>query len=199
MISRGTIMAMLDGLLAFGTVRASKQSTTTKQVLVSVRGNSDGSAHEERPYQSLWGHAAVLYRPGPDTELVFARLGDEMVPLASRELRWAIDVEEGEVVLRNLVESASSRARVHLKANGEVVIDSPKVYIGDGSATEKIALGTAIKSFLTTLHTELESLRSLYNAHVHPAGTPNTGAPTTTMPTAFTSVPDIESRHVVEN
>ena len=194
--ARDTMMGMLDSLLAFGRVTATKQATETKQVLASVAGNS-GTTSEERPFQALWGHAAILFRPPVDTEVIFARVGDEMVPIASREVRWAIDVEEGEVVVRNLVSSSAQQARIRLKANGECIIDSPKVYIGDGGASEAIGLGTAIKNHLS-------SLKSWADGHTHiltiaaQAGAGGTG---TAAPPASPSptVPDVESRHVVEN
>lgn len=205
---RDQMFAMLDALLDFGKVTASKQATQTKQVLVSVRGNSDGTNHEERPYQALWGHAAILFRPPPDTELIFWRAGDEMVPVASREIRWAIDVEEGEVVIRNLVSNSSEQARIHFKKNGEVVIDSPKVYVGDGGATEKIGLGTAIKGHFDDIKTHLNSLKTdltLVKTHTHSVAGGDGGTATVSPDlTAMTnpsppSVPDVESRHVVEN
>lgn len=199
MSARDTMMAMLEGFLSFGKVTATKQATATKQVLVSVRGNSDGTNHEERPYQALWGNAAILFRPAVDTEVIFTRLGDEMIPIASRETRWAIEIAEGEVVLRNLVSDTASQAYIHIKANGEVIINSPKVYIGDGSATEKLALGTAIKGHFDAIKTYLTALSTHATTHTHG----ETGATTnaTLMPIAGTnpSVPDVESRHLVEN
>lgn len=196
---RELIMAMFEGFLSFGKVTATKQATSTKQVLASVRGNEGAGGNEERPYQALWGHAAILFRPPADTEVIFARLGDEMVPLASRETRWAIDVAEGEVVIRNLVSDEASRARIHFKANGEVVIDSPKVYIGDGSATEKLALGTAIKGHFDAIRTYLSALTTHATTHTHPVV--GAVANATVMPVSGTNptVPDVESRHLVED
>lgn len=194
--AREAVMSMLDGLLAFGRVTATKQATNTKQVLASIAGNGGtGTTSEARPFQALWGHAAIVFRPPADTEVIFARIGDEMVPVASREVRWAIDVEEGEVVIRNLVSDTASQARIRLKANGECIIDSSKVYIGDGAATEKLALGTAIKGHLDAIKTFLDAVKT--HQHVETGGTTATSAALVAL--SVPTVPDVESRHVVEN
>lgn len=204
---RDHLFETLAALFDFGRVTATKQSTETKTVLASIEGNG-GDEPEARPYQQIWGHAAIVFRPPADTEVLFVRRGEEMLPIASRETRWQIDVEEGEVVVRNLVSDSAQQARIRLKANGECVIDSPKVYIGDGAATEKIALGTAIKNYLGDLRTHLESMRTTLNTHIHPlaisaasgaGGTGTSSATATPMSTSAPAVPDIESRHVVEN
>lgn len=160
---RDTAIAMLDSLLAFGRVTASKQATNTKQVLVSLRGNSDGTRHEERPYQALWGHAAILFRPPADTEVIFARTGDEMVPIASRETRWAIDVEEGEVVVRNL--SGDTPARVRLLANGEILIEAGKV--GHVDAGDAMAVATKALALAEKCDSNFSAVRTAFNLHKH--------------------------------
>ncbi len=200
---RNWVMDTIGSLLDFGRVAATKQDDETKNVLASIEGNTtdDETQTESRPYQQLWGCAAIIYRPPVDTEVLYVRRGEEMLPIASREVRWQVDVEEGEVCIRNLIGDTDEQARIYLKANGNVVIDAKKVYIGDGSATEKIALGTAIKGHLDDLKTWADNHKHSYIDDA--TGPLLTTAPVVdppgTSPNPSPSVPDVESRHVVEN
>ena len=153
---RRQIMQILEGLFGFGRVTATKQATQTKQVLASIAGNES----EERPYQSLWGHAAIVYRPPADTEVIYVRMGEEMVPIASRDVRFSIDVDEGEVVIRNL--RSGSPARIRLREDGQIVLEGGVVRIVDAGdaysvATKALALAESVDNRLSTVATKFDN------------------------------------------
>jgi hypothetical protein len=60
-------------------------------------------------------------------------------------------------------------------ADGAVLFGDPFVYVGDSTATDFVALAAKVLS-------ELQSIKTAYDLHVHPAGTPNTGAPLNPLP-----------------
>lgn len=203
MTARRMMFGALDALIDFGFIAATSLSDTARSVLATI----EGSPGERRADQTLWGHAAILMRPKAPTtspsgrcEVVFVRHGDELVPVASRDLRWSIDLDEGDVVVRNL--DGTTPVRLHLKADGTAVLEADTVKIGDSGATEAIALGTTLKGYL-------DDLKSHVDAHVH--GYVDDGAPTVTsvpvtapyvpaspVPDLAPDVPDIESKHKVE-
>lgn len=195
---RDAMTRALESLLAFGRVTATKQATETKQVLASIAGNS-GTTDEARPFQALWGHAGIVFRPPADTEVIFARIGDEMVPIASRDLRFSITVEEGEVVIRNL--KSDTPARVRLLATGEVLVEGSKLAVvapGDALAIATKALATAEKT-----DARVDTLRNALNNHVHAAGgytAPAGGGPVTGIggsnTTTVTSLATVASSRV---
>lgn len=204
MSARAMIWEALAGLLDFGRVTSTKQEPTTKNVSVAVEGNTGPEAAESRSAQALWGHPAVMYRPKPDAdgsfEVVFARRGEEMLPLVARETRWQIDLAEGDVVVRNV--DGTNPVRLHLLADGTAVLEANTVKIGDASATEAIGLGTAIKGHLDALKTFIDEVKTVLNAHTHSGvtvGAGTTGALLVPVAGSNPSVPDVESRHKVEN
>jgi hypothetical protein len=202
---RDGVMAMLDAMLDVGRVTASSVGSAAKSVLVTIEGAGTGEQREQREGQALWGHAAILARPKPPTsspsghvEALFLRRGEELIPIATRDLRWQIDLEEGDVVIRNL--DGTKPTRLHLLASGVAVLEADEVRIGDSGATNTIGLGDVIKNYLTTLRSELETLRAAHNTHNHPTAPVGVvSPPSVLMPVSFSSVPDIESRHKVEN
>ncbi len=205
--ARRMVMGALDALLDFGHVAATSLADSTRQVLATIQGNADDDegTNAESRVSTLWGHAAVLMRPKAPTtspegrlEVAFIRHGDELVPVASRDLRWQIDLAEGDVIIRNL--DGTNPVRLHLLADGTAVLEANTVKIGDASATEKIGLGTAIKGHLDNVFTLLAEMKTVINTHEHI----ETGGTTTTPHTLLVlgtnpSVPDVESRHLVEN
>jgi len=186
-------------LIDFGTIVATSLASATRQVVATIRGNQ-GETDEEQPNQALWGHAAILARPtapdsnGGECEVIFVRRGDELVPLASRDLRWQVDLSEGDVIVRSLSNSGS---RIRLQADGKVIVEGDTVYVGDSTATEAIALGTALKNHLTSVKTWMDTHTHILtiSAQAGAGGTGTAAPPSGASP----SVPDIESRHKVEN
>lgn len=183
-------------LVDFGRVVASSLSSSAKSLLATIEGASGGGSAERVEGQQVWGHAAILWRPREDTEVLFVRNGDELLTVASRETRWQVELSEGDVVVRNL--DGDRPVRLVLRADGTCLLEADEIKLGDSGATEAIALGTALKS-------HLDALKTAFDTHTHSAGAyvvPGpasvsgvSGTPTATSP----SVPDVESRHKVEN
>lgn len=160
MALRERIMEYADTMLDFGRVVASELSASVKNVLVSVRGieMEEGGA-EQRDRQPLYGHAGVLVRPAAPTdegsfEVVFARVGDELVPLASRDVRWQVDLEEGEVVVRSM---SDTPARIYLKPDGSVVVEAESIALGIESAGDAAALASKVNDRLDKISAALDA------------------------------------------
>jgi hypothetical protein len=206
MTARTMARGMIDALFDVGHVVSTSLSDTARQVLAVIEGHGGGgSSGAERRTSVLWGHAAILMRPKAPTtspsgrcEVVFVRSGNELVPVASRDLRWQIDLAEGDVVVRNL--DGTHPVRLHLKADGTAILEADTVKIGDSGATNSIALGDVIKN-------HFNALKSTFDNHIHTATTtatvgagPTVGVVTVAPPSStFDATPDIESRHKVEN
>lgn len=205
--ARNMMMGALATLLDFGHVAATSLADSTRQVLATIQGNADDDdgTNAESRVSTLWGHAAVLMRPKAPTaspsgrlEVAFIRHGDELVPVASRDLRWQIDLAEGDVVVRNL--DGTNPVRLHLLADGTAVLEANTVKIGDAGATEAIGLGTAIKGHFDALKTYIDAIAAAYAAHNHPTAPPGVvSPPNTPIAGSNPTVPDVESRHKVEN
>lgn len=185
-------------LVDFGRVIASELSGSAKNLLATLQG-AEGEGAERVENQQVWGHAAILWRPVANTEVLFLRNGDELLTVASRETRWQVDLAEGDVVIRNL--NGSTPVRLTLKSDGNCVLEADLIKLGDSGATEAIGLGTAIKGHLDSLKTHLDTLQTVLGTHTHAGVTVGpgvTGVSAAVFPTPPT-VPDVESRHKVEN
>lgn len=193
----GRLTENLESLLDWGIAKASSISATVKNVLVTVIGD-DGDETEEVTEQVLSVDAAVLVRPAAPTndgamEVLFVRRGDERTTIATRDPRWQVDLEEGEVVVRAF---ASGAALVRIRPDGTIVL-AGDVAMGADTATEAVVLGTTLKSYL-------DSLKIWLDAHIH-ATTATIGSSATvgviSPPSpASPTVPAIEStRHTVDS
>lgn len=152
----------IDGLLDFGRVLAGTSQGANKTTLVKIEGLVAGAEAETIDGAELWGNAAVQYRPpAPDatgaTEILFVRRGDEVIGIATIDRRWQVDLVDGEVVIRAL---SGTTSRIRLKPDGSVIIEAGVVKLGSSAASEGIALGTTLQSFLG-------SLKTWADTHVH--------------------------------
>ncbi len=153
MSEREETRGFIDSLLELGRVTASKLSGSLKNVLVTITGIEDADGGDEtRTDQPLYGHAGVLVRPAAPSsdgafEVVFVRHGEDLLPIAHRDTRWQVDLEEGEVVVRAL---GSSAARIHLRTDGTIRLVS-------SDASESAVLGDSQNSALDTF---LDALRA---------------------------------------
>jgi hypothetical protein len=208
---RAYVQEAMSAAFDFARVTASSIGSRSNSVLATIQANTnpESSESEQIPAQALWGHAAILYRPAAATsegslEVFIQRRGEDFVPVASRDLRWQIAIDEGDVVLRNF--SASAPVRVRLNANGTMILEANEVRIGDAGATHTVGLGDVIKA-------HFDSIRATFNDHRHGPGNfvaPSGGGPVTglseipgtgvlgAIPTPFAATPNIESRHKVE-
>lgn len=177
---RERVMGMLHDVFTFGKITASAIGVLKNSLTVSIEaddGETDGS-HE------VWGSAPVMWRPvDPDLtgecEVLFARLGDEKIAFATRDLRWQISVEKGEVIITSM--GSTTPAYVHLKPDGTVVLSALVVKIGSDAAAQSIPLGTLLQTWLST--------------HTHATGTGPSGPPNEagTLSTCFSARHKVDS------
>lgn len=202
---------LFDGLLDFGAFVGTSIADAASSVLGRVRGagpaSDDGAddgdiddAFEESQDAEVWGCAGVLFRPEDPSsegscEAIYVRRGDERVVICTKDRRWQIEIDKGELYLRNTVAETdfTHRASIYIKRNGEVVIDAVKVYVGDASAGHTIAWGDVIKSHLDGIKTFLD----LVTTHTHVVSGASAAA-SVALAGGSPSVPGIESTHVVE-
>ena len=187
----------LAAFLDFGAITDTVIADAAKSVVATIEGDvdEDGSAEKVEECE-LWGSAALLVRPAdPDssgrTEVVYLRRGDELVGILTKDRRWQVDLEKGEVVVRGL---GASAARIRLKPDGTAVLDAAAVKVGD-TAGEAIPLGDALKSWL--------------DGHKHSYTDSDSGVSTTLLtgppsktpgpPFDADTSPDPSSKHKVES
>lgn len=156
MSAREMMREEADLIIDYGTVDGSTQTANLKNVLVDVNGLGDGVERAED--QDIFGNAAVLLRPMPPSggksfEVIFYRGGEQLIPIASREPRWQIDLEEGEVVVRSLSETA---ARVRLKPDGSCIVEAESIKLGSEDASKHVALAEDVESQLERIKSAIQ-------------------------------------------
>lgn len=156
----------LSDALSFGTVADSSVGLLKNSLTAEVEadGAEDGD-HE------VWGEAPLLWRPvDPDLEgeceVMFARMGDEKIVFATKDRRWQISVEKGEVILRAMGNAAP--AYLHLKPDGSAILRATTINLG-ADATDFVALSTLVSAQLASIATALTT-------HVHAGVTPGGGS-----------------------
>lgn len=169
--ARDAAFGFIREAFSFGKVLATAISDTTLSLLAQVEGD-EGDADNAPVDDDVWGDAPLLYRPvAPDAtghcEALFYRLGDERVVIATKDRRWQISVEEGEVIVRSM--GAGSPAYVHLKPDGSVIVSGATINLG-GAATQYVALANLVAS-------ELGNVWKAIETHIHTSAAP--GSPTT--------------------
>jgi len=184
----------LDSLIDWAKVASSAMSSSLKDVIAKLIGSVldediETSNAEVIEDVNLNHHAGVLIRPAAPSsdgamEAMFVRRGDEAEVIATREPRWQVDLEEGEVVVRAF---GSDAALIRLTPDGDCIV-AGNLLAGSDSVTEAMVLGTTLKSYLDSLKTSLDT-------HTHTV--PITGAAGTTASTPplvpSPAVPTIES------
>lgn len=152
---------VLDGLISFGRTVASRHAARTKNVLVDVRGDRARDGTEERhDSQSMWLASPILYRPAAPTgnegeESMYIRRGNEAVVIGTRDLRWQVELEAGECVIRALGPNA---ARVRITPAGKLVLEGDvEIRSAQGAVTTGLAREDAIRSELSAIAATLAS------------------------------------------
>ena len=178
---REAIIDTISELFRFGNVKASKSATLTKVVGLTVEGIEGEASADDN---DLWGHAPLLYKPadpavdvlsgGTQCQALFYQLGDRKAIFATRDLRWQIEVDDGEVVLRAM--GAASPAYVHLKPDGSAKIVATTINLG-GNATNFVALANLV-------NTQINKLWKALDTHIHPVSGAATLAPSTRLANA---------------
>lgn len=181
-----------DTALSLARVTASSIASAASSLLLDILlAEDDDESGETMDGAEVYGEAALLFRPADPTtagapEVIVWRHGDERIVIATKDRRWQVELEKGDVCLRAFGEN---KPRLFLRADGTAVLEADEIKLGDAGATQAIALGTAVKG-------HLDALKTWADAHTHPDPVSgNTGTPTAPSPT----VPDVESRHKVEN
>lgn len=202
MTKRSWVRRVVDGMFDFGRIaRSALEGQGT--VVVDIEGDVDENGEpDELATSDLWGCSALQYRPADPTddgaaETIYLRRGDELVPLATRDFRFQVDLDKGEVVVTN--NCPDKPARIWLTAAGKVIVEADEVRIGDGAAAHTIGLGDRIAQHLA-------DLKSYIDGHTHTAVTTATigagetvGVVTVSAPRGPSPVvPDVESVHLVE-
>jgi len=164
----------LAGMFDFFSAASSRVLAAAKSVVLELHGDGDGTV-ESVAEAETFGEAAVLYRPAaPDStgalEALCFRRGDEVVVVATKERRWQVTLEEGEVVVRGF---GANAARVHLKADGTAIVEATMVKLGGAAAADFAALASVVDS-------DLAAIRTAYNLHTH--GGVTVGAGVTAVP-----------------
>lgn len=173
---RERILDAIAELFRFGDVKSSTTGPVTKAIRLEVEG-IEGEASSKN--NDLWGHAPLLYNPaGPSIDVasgsegcqaMFYQLGDRKAVFATRDLRWQIEVADGEVILRAM--GAGSPAYVHLKPDGSAKIVATSINLG-GAATQFVALANLVT-------TQIDKLWKALDTHIHPVVGAVTQAPST--------------------
>lgn len=207
---RTNVDAEVEGLIGHGNLTASTSGSASASVQTTIvgdgppdldltRDHADDPEVEQLTSCDVFGEAGLLWRPADPTaggacEALFVRSGDTRDVIATKDRRWQVSLEKGEVMLRwmgDLTDTVSTRPVVYLKNDGsvrvegmKVVIDASDVRLGGDAASAYVALANLVKD-------RLDTIQSLFNAHTHTGGTisGNTGAPQVAqqMPT-FASV-----------
>lgn len=197
----------LATLIDFGHVTATSILTAASSVVLRVVGDEDPAGDEDLSECEMFGQAPLIYRPQDPTdagrcEAMFVRWGDESVVIGTKDRRFQVEPAAGEVRIVALGADGARQAQVVLKPDGVIVLSGVRVEIGVDGASETIGLGTAIKG-------HFDSLKTYLDGHTHVYVDDSAGAQLTTPPAsaalpsvvlaASPSVPDVESRHKVEN
>ena len=166
----------------FGSVAGTTQGAN-KSVEATVTGDEDPDGDEELEEVELWGLASVLERPAdPDSsgscELVFLRRGDEIVGIGTKDRRWQVTLEKGEVVVRAF---GSSAATIHLKPGGEAVLTATDIKLGGPAVSDFVALASKVDAHLTTL-------QNAHDVHSHATAPDGPVSPPSVLVGALTGV-----------
>lgn len=198
---RGYARGAADTALAFARVTASSILSNAKSLALDLLvAEDDDETGETMPVAEVYGEAALLHRPADADatgapEVIVWRHGDERIVIATKDRRWQVELEKGDVCLRAFGEN---KPRLFLRADGTAVLEADTIKLGDAGATEAIALGTATKNHLDAVKAWLDALTLPVTGTANltsGAVTGTAGPPVSASPT----VPDIESRHKVEN
>lgn len=152
---------VLDGLLAFGRVVASRAASRSRAVLVDLRGDRARDGTEEtHDSQTMWLASPLLYRPAPPNgaggeEALFVRRGNEAVVIGTRDMRWQVELAEGECVIRAL---GTNAARVRLTPTGSIVLEGTvEIRDASGTVTTGLTREDAVRAELSAIAATLAS------------------------------------------
>lgn len=142
-----------DTALAFARVTASSILSNAKSLALDLLvAEDDDETGETMPAAEVYGEAALLHRPAdPDAtgapEVIVWRHGDERIVIATKDRRWQVELEKGDVCLRAFGDGAP---RLFLRADGTVTLEGTTVVVdsddirlgGSGPLPSAVALAT---------------------------------------------------------
>lgn len=153
-MKREHVAEVAEGVLDFFTVDGTAVASDNS-VTATLKGDVDADADEAEQQSGceLWGSGALLERPAAATaeggpEVIAIRRGDELVGIATRDRRWQVTLEAGEVVVRAY---GSGAAVLRLKPNGDAVLGD-QVYLGGPTASDFVALASLVNAKFDKLY-----------------------------------------------
>lgn len=188
MISRAEIRDVVQGLIVIGKLSRA-QSSASAPAVARIKASDDDAGPDD---QEFWGQAPLLYRAADETEGLAFQLGDERLILGTRDLAYQVALNVGEVVLRAL--GNANRATLTLKPDGNVLVGA--------NAAQFAALANLVLAELQSVKTDLDAVKSTFDAHVHTssctAGGATTLIPAVPIPTPHTPASVAASKVKVE-
>lgn len=153
-LTRQDVIDIIHEVIGFGHVKTSEVSDGTSTVGLTLDGAGDGAkAEASATDEELWTHGPLMFRPqDEDTtghcEVLFYRLGDGKVVIASKDRRFQITSEKGEVIVAAM--GLGTPAYVHLKPDGTLILRG-NIRGGLEAAAQKMVLGDILKTVLEAL------------------------------------------------
>ena len=128
---RDHVRETADTAIGFARVTASALGAASSLVLDIILAEDDDDEGETQTEAEVYGEAALLFRPAdPDAdgapEAVVMRHGDERIVIATKDRRWQVELEKGDVCVRAMGENAP---RLFLRADGTVTLEGATVNV----------------------------------------------------------------------
>lgn len=130
---RDMIEEWVSSLLAVGIVKASSIAGGTEPIF-RIIGDMDPDGNEEMDQIEQFTTAPLCYRPKPAAfdaegmpiegmEVVFIRWDDERLIIGTKDRRWEVAPDEGEVIVLALGKDGARQALHRLKPDGNQVLE----------------------------------------------------------------------------
>lgn len=197
MTERTQLDNRLDGLIDIGTIddTASSDGSTITASIIGAAPESTEDAETDDVERSenvdLWGDAAVLMRPAdPDAtgacEVMFVRRGDTREVIATKDRRWQLALEKGEVVVRNMVADEEKQITLKLAQDGTLTIVAKKTVISSDDIRLTGALASDAVALASKVDQRNDKVAQALDAFAAAVPVPNDGG--AAIHTAFTTV-----------
>ena len=167
-MTRARTLKVFTDIVGFAKIVSAKLGKS-QSAEVTVQANEDDLGGTQQLVET-WGDAPLLYQPLSGTEALTVELGDERIVVATKERRWQIAVEAGEVAVRALGQDAPYML---LKPDGTCTIHAKAVNLGDEGG-QLVALDSLVRSAI--------SAAIAGHTHVVPNGTSDGGKLTGSVP-----------------
>jgi hypothetical protein len=156
-VTRQDVIDIMQEVLKLGTVSASRLDSK-HSLEVTVEG-ADGEASADD--NDVFGAAPLLYRPQNGAECVYMQLGDEKIVIGTRDKRWQIECDQGEVVLRAM--GSAAPAYLKLSPDGTAVLKgvtltldpTTRTNLAGTASNQPFTNGTALHTYLDALFTAI--------------------------------------------